>query len=180
MTPGQIAWLAAAAVLVFWMLGAYNRLVALRNAIGSAWQAVDEVLRRRGAAVVALAAALRQTMAAEVAALDALLAGQAQVAAAADALGARPVRASAAAPLVLAESALTSASARVLALLDLQPDLADSGVAPHAAALRAAEPQLAFARQNFNAAVATYNEAARQFPTRLVARTVGFGTAGRI
>ena len=181
MTPGQIAALALAAVAVFWMLGAYNRLVALRNAVGSAWQQVDEALARRGAAVAPLVAALRGPLAAEGAALDALLAGQAQVSAAADALRPRPVLALQAAALVQAEAPMASASARVLALLDLQPELRDvAEVAPLAKALRDAEPQLAFARRLFNEAVQAYNDAARQFPTRLLTRLYGFGTAGRL
>jgi LemA protein len=36
MTRNQIAALVVAAVLAFWMVGAYNRLVGLRNAIGQA------------------------------------------------------------------------------------------------------------------------------------------------
>mgnify|MGYP003533621586 CR=1 FL=1 len=39
MTAGQWASLAVAAVPAFWMVGAYNRLVALRSAIGSAFLA---------------------------------------------------------------------------------------------------------------------------------------------
>ena len=37
MTSGQFALLAVAAVLVFWMVGAYNRLVGGRSALGPGW-----------------------------------------------------------------------------------------------------------------------------------------------
>ena len=43
--------------------------------------------------------------------------------------------------------------------------------------LAASDTALAFARSEFNAAVAAYNEAVRQFPTLLVARLFGFRTA---
>ena len=103
------------------------------------------------------------------------------MAAAADALRERPVQPEAAAALVRAEAAMASASARVLALLDLDPGLRDDAeVAPQVAALREAEPRLAFARQLFNEAVQAYNDAARQWPTRLLLRVYGFGTAGRL
>jgi LemA protein len=172
-------WLALAAVLVFWMLGAYNRLVSLRNAIGSAWQQVDEVLQRRAQAVAQLVAAVRDELVGEEAALDALLAAQAQVAASADGLRQRPVVSAAAEALVRAESGMAAAAARVLALIDLQPGLSQAdAVAPHLQALREAEPQLVFVRQLFNDAAQAYNAAARQWPTRLVARLYGFGTAG--
>jgi LemA protein len=48
------------------------------------------------------------------------------------------------------------------------------------AALQAAGPRLAFTRGRFNEAVQAYNDAARQFPTRLLTRLYGFGTAGRL
>ena len=51
MSAQQIALIAAAALLVFWSLGAYNRLVALRNRIGAAFVPVDDALRRRAAAL---------------------------------------------------------------------------------------------------------------------------------
>jgi LemA protein len=178
---GPLIALAGAAVLVFWMLGAYNRMVGLRNAIGAAWQQLDEALVRRGEAVAPLVAALREGLVGEGAALDALLAGQAQVAAAADALRPRPVLAEPAQALVRAEALMGAASARVLALLDLQAELrALEAVAGPLATLREAEPRLAFARQVFNEAVQAYNEAVRQWPTRALARLYGFGTAGRL
>lgn len=181
MSGAQIGWLVAAAVVAFWMVGAYNRLVALRNRIGKAWALVDEALRGRGEAVAALVSALRAPLAAEQGALDALLAAQAQVRAAADALGARPVLGALAGAVVAAETSMASASARVLALLDAQAALrAEPAVAPHAQALRDSVQRLAFARQIFNEAAQAYNDAVRQFPTRLLARLYGFGTAGRL
>ena len=181
MSNEQIGLLAAVAVLAFWMVGAYNRLVELRNQIGAAWQLVDEVLKKRGEAAIALVTALRGPLAAEQGALDALLTAQAQVRAAADALGGRPVMNSLAGALVQAEAAMSSAASRVLALLDQQAELrADATIAPNAAVLRDSASRLAFARQLFNDQALAYNAAARQFPTRLLTRLFGFGTAGRI
>jgi LemA protein len=181
MSAGTIAALLVVAVLVFWMVGAYNRLVGLRNRIGSAWQQVDEALQRRGEAVAPLVAALREGLVGEGAALDALLSAQAQVAAAADGLRPRPMLADSTQALVLAEALMAAASARVLALLDLQAELRGTeAVAGPALALREAEPRLGFARQLFNDAVQAYNDAARQWPTRWLTRLYGFGTAGRL
>jgi LemA protein len=181
MSAGTIAALLVVAVLVFWMVGAYNRLVGLRNRIGSAWQQVDEALQRRGEAVAPLVAALREGLVGEGAALDALLSAQAQVAAAADGLRPRPMLADSTQALVLAEALMAAASARVLALLDLQAELrCTEAVAGPALALREAEPRLGFARQLFNDAVQAYNDAARQWPTRWLTRLYGFGTAGRL
>jgi len=181
MSDAQIAVFGVAAVLVFWMVGAYNRLVELRNAIGAAWQLVDDALKRRGDAIVPLVAELRGPLAAEHGALDALLTAQAQVRAAADALGTKPVTAPRVGALVAAEAAMVSASSRVLALLDQHGDLrCEPDVVPHATALREGGARLAFARQLFNEAGQAYDDALHQFPTRLLAGLFGFGDAGRL
>ena len=181
MPGGWLWWLALAAVLVFWMLGAYNRLMSLRNRIGSAWQQVDGVLQRRGQAAAPVAAALRDCLVGEGAALDAWLTAQAQVTAAANALRPRPTATEAAQALARAEGSLAAAEARVLALLDLQPELRKAdAVAPHLQVLQEAGPQWVFVRQVFNDAVQVYNDAAHQWPTRLVAQLYGFGMAGRL
>jgi len=175
----QLLLIAAAALLLSWALGAHNRLVALRNAIIAAWAQVDEPLKRRAAALAALVAGLRQHLPDESGALDAALAAQSQLQAAADALSARPAMAPRASALSAAEAALSAALSRLLALLEQRSGLASADdLAPHVAALRDAAQRLAFARQLFNDAVHQYNEAAQQFPTRLVAGLFGFGAAG--
>lgn len=181
MSNTQIVILGVAALAVFWMVGAYNRLVALRNGLADAWAMVDDVLKKRGAAVEALTAALREPLADEPGALDALLAAQAQVRKAADAVGARPVDAVRTAELVAAEAQMGAAASRVVSLLEQRPALkSDAAVAPHAAALADSVQRLAFARQMFNDAGQLYNAAVRQVPTRVLARLYGFGTAGRL
>jgi LemA protein len=181
LSPTQIAVLAGAAVIVFWMVGGYNRLVALRTGLGAAYAQVDELLQRRGEAVQALVSALRVPLAAEAGALDAMLAAQTQVALAAEALRARPVMASHAAAWVAAESQMSSRASRVLALVEQHPALAAApDIAPALATLHELPTRLGFARQLYNDAAATYNAAARQFPTRLLTRLYGFGTAGRL
>ncbi len=180
-SAAQWTILGLAAVLVFWMVGAYNRLVAMRTAIGLAFRQVDELVQRRAAAAMALAAVARDGMASEQAALDAWLAAQATSRLAADALRARPVMATLAGDLMTAEAPLAAAGSRVMALLEQHPQvLVDPIAAAHRAALQETEARLVFARQLFNEAAQTYNEAARLFPTRLLARLYGFGTAGRL
>jgi LemA protein len=179
MNGNSLLAMLAGAVIVFWMVGGYNRLVALRNAIGSAWAQADEQLRRRRDALPLLVAALREPLAAEQSTLDAVLAALSQSQAAADALRAKPVLASAAASFVLAESVLASALTRLLALLDQHPEVRQrDDIGGWLRELHDADLRYAFARQLFNDAVAAYNAAARQQPTRLLARIYGFGAAG--
>lgn len=181
MSNAQIVILVSAALVVFWMVGAYNRLVELRNALADAWSLADEVLKKRAAAGEALAAALREPLAAEQGSLDALATAQQQVRKAADALAARPVDAARAADFVAAEAQMSSATARVISLLEQHPALKSAEhCAPHAAVLADSAQRLAFARQRFNDAAEVYNAAVRQVPTRALARLYGFGTAGRL
>ena len=47
MTPTQWISIAVLAVLVFWSVGAYNRLVRLKNTIANAFGQIDVQLKRR-------------------------------------------------------------------------------------------------------------------------------------
>ena len=175
----QWAVLALAAVAVFWMVGAYNRLVALRNAIGGACGQIDLAVKHRGAALVPLVAALREPLAGEQGALDAFVAAHDQTALALAALCSQPVARASAASWVRAETALAAASSRVMALLEQQPALvAAPAVAALVATWREGESQLAFARRVFDAAAQAYNDAAQQPPTSWLLRLFGFGPAG--
>jgi len=169
----------AAALLVFWTLGAHNRLVSLRNAIISAWAQVDEPLGQRHAAIDALLAQSRLLLPDQQPILDAVAEAQAQVLAAADSLRPRPAMAPRAAALSGAEARLAPDLARLLALLG-QPvaPAGDDALPVQVSMLQDADRRLVFARQLFNDAVRQYNEAAHQFPTRLLSRLFGFDAAG--
>ena len=181
MSPGLIAAAVVAAMLLFWVIGAYNRLVAMRNGIADAWGKVQDALAQRGAAVEPLVAALREAMAAEHGALDTWLATHAEASKAASAMAARPMEESNAQAWVAAETALAAAASRVLALLDQQSELRHADpVALLATTWREGQAQLPFARQLFNQAATAYNDAVGLFPTQLVARGFGLGRAGLI
>jgi LemA protein len=182
MTVPQIALLAGfGAVLLFWAVGAHNRLVTLRNAIGQAWTKVDEALRQRQAGAEPLLAALREPMAAEQGALDTWAAALAEAARAAAALGGKPVVAEHASAWVAAETTLAGAASRVFALLEQHAELrARDDIAASVAAWRDAGTRLGFARQLFNEAATAYNDAITTFPTRLLVRMFRFDAAGRL
>ena len=181
MNTTQVLTLAIAALLVFWMVGAYNRLMALRNAIGEAWARVDEAQRQRTTAGEPLLAALREPLVAEQGALEALAAALAEGAKAAAAMSARPAAHENANAWLAAEAALAPAAARVFALFEHDVALRSQvEIATPAAAWRDAHTKLGFARQVFNEAAVAYNEAVTLFPTRLLAPMFRFGVAGRL
>ena len=173
--------LALGALLMFWVVGANNRLMGLRNELASAWQRLAEALVPRDAVVEPLVALLRRPMAAEQGALDAFLAAAAQARQGGAALGARHFDATLARQWVVAESALAVAATRLLALLEQHTELrADAEVAPLLAAWNEAQPKLAYARQRFNEAAEVHDSAIALFPTTLLARVFGMAPVGRV
>ena len=179
MSASLLGVLVVAAVLLFWVIGAHNRLVVMRNGIADAWAKVQDALGQRGAAVEPLVAALREAMAAEQGALDTWLAAHAEATKAAAAMAARPISQPHAQAWVAAETALAAAASRVLALLDQQSELRFTDpVAALATTWRDGQARLPFARQLFNDAAVAYNDAVGLFPTQLVAKGFGLGRAG--
>jgi LemA protein len=168
-----------AVISLCWVVGAYNRLMTLRNGIVTAWSQMALALQQRSAVVLPLVAALREPLAAEQGALDAFLGAHGQAVQAAVVLAGKPVAVAAAADWVRAESLLSAATSRLLALVEQQPALpAAPEVGPLLATWALAQSQLAFARRLFDAAAGAYNEAARTLPTRWLLRLFGFGPAG--
>jgi len=178
---GQIASLAIAAALVFWIVGAYNRLVSLRTAIGAAWAQFEEPVQRREQALAPLVVHLREPLAGEHSSLDAVVGALAQLRSTAEAVRARPVQVAALGVFVSQEAQLGAALARLFALVDQQPGLRESvEVAARVAEVQAAIQRMAAARQWFNDIAASYDAATRQWPTRILVPWFGFGPAGRL
>ncbi len=174
-------WLALLAVLCLWMLGAYNRLVALRAAILAAWNQADAVFKTRNQVVAALLTAVQSQLDDEPAALEATSAAQAALQSSWEGVRPRPAAAEAVRALAAADAALAARLARLVALVEQRSALmADAGVVAQLQALRELEPRLAFARQNFNDAAERYDVALRQFPTRLLQSVFRFAPAGRL
>jgi LemA protein len=168
-------------VLVFWALGAYNRLLALRGGVAAAWGKVDEARRQRAEATVPLLAALRAPLAAEQGALDALQSALQESARLASAMAARPLQPERASAWVLGEAALAAAASRVFALVEHSQEA--HGLEPvraGAAAWQEAAGRLTFARQLFNETADGYDAALSQFPTRLLLPLFRFSRAGRL
>ena len=181
MSTEQLAVLALAAVLVFWMVGAYNRLVAMRNGIATAWSGIAEALQQRGGLVGPLLRVLQEPLAAEHGALEAFRSSHVQAQAAAAAMRTSPLNAAAVTGWRGAEQALASAASRVLALLDQHPQLLTTpAVATAVATWHSSQSRLAYGCQVFDTAVVAYNEATAQLPTCWLLRLFGFAPAARL
>ena len=185
MTSHWLFQLVALAVLLAWVVGAYNRLVRLRTAIVSAWEQIVAALVKRSEAMAAVVEAVREPLASEAATLQALAEADAKQRTAADGVRQARARIADVSLWVNAEAAVASPASRLRALIELQPALIhESAQGPQLvaalAAWRESEPRLLFVRQGFNDAVDRYNTAIHQWPTRLIASPLGFRSAGRI
>lgn len=180
MTSAQIAAWAIGAVLVFWAVGAYNRLVRLRSDIARTFVPVDAQLRQRHVLLEQWVEALRPALHDE-GVLNGVVAATGQLLAACDVVRARPSAAAPMASLRLAEDTLREARERVKNELPPRPEqLARLGVAELAEELASADTTLGFARRQLNEATERYNDAVHQFPTWLIAGLFGFRGAGTL
>jgi LemA protein len=183
-TSHWLVQLAVLAIVVFWVIGAYNRLMRLRNAVAAAWGQVEPALARRGEAMAEVVELVREPLAAEAVTLQALADADLRTRQAAEAVRAARARVAEVSQWVAAEAALASPAARLRALIELQPALLNdpARAARLVGALAAwadTEPRIGFARQTFNEAVQVYNRAIHQWPTRLITTVFGFAGAGR-
>lgn len=197
----RLAWIVGLAVLVFWVIGAYNRLVRLRGAVAAQWTAVDAALRRRhtlaqdGASLATsgLPVGAGSEWPAEESALLATLAAAArQAGTAAQAVAQRPLDAGPMQSLGLAEQVLDRALGGLRQRVEAQarPEAPPPGSASDTAwrvllqalhqSLQQAGQQIAFQRGPHDAAVSAYNLARAEWPTRLVADLFNFRPAARL
>lgn len=180
MSSAQIAAWAVAAILLFWAVGAYNRLVSLRNDISRAFVPVDAQIRERHRLIEQWVEALRPSLQ-DAKVLDGVIAASGQLQAACDVVRSRPSAARPMASLRMAEETLDEARERVRSELPSRPEqLARLGVAELAEELASADNTLGFARRQFNEATQHYNEALDQFPTWVIAGLFGFRGAGTL
>ena len=177
MSTSQIIWgsLVVVAVLLFWIVGAYNRLVRLRSAIVRRFPPVDEQFSVRHALLQQQIAVVAPALPDAAPRIEVLRAACQQVEAACAHARQRPGAAGAITSLRLADGILSEARARLPVQSVTGADLSELN-----AQLGASDATLAFARRHFNEAVTAYNAAVRQFPTVLIVGLFGFRSAGTL
>lgn len=175
-----IAW-SIIALIVFWAVGAYNRLVRLRNEITNSFAQIDVQLKRRHDLIPNLVEVARKYLEHERETLERVTAARAQVMAATDLVKSRPNQAGPIQSLGMAEGVLANAMAQFRAVVEAYPELkADESLRDLNEELTHTENKVAFSRQLFNDVTLDYNNAAHQFPTNIVAGIFGFRTAAML
>ena len=179
MSTAQIAACALAALVVFWMLGAYNRLVRLRQAIAQAFAQIEAEFAQRDRLIPQLVEQAGAQLAGEARTLSAVEAARNQARAALEHAATKPSSAGRAASLALAEQVLQDAIGQLMTCVKATPALGAKAELPETVeTLAMAQSRLSVARQNFNQAVSDYNKSVRQFPTRLIAGLLVFQESG--
>ena len=173
-------WACAAllAVVGFWSVGAYNRLMTLRNAITEAFAQFEKHLRERASLCDRLLAQVSAALPSEQATFDALVQAQSEALSAAQNARVRPWSPDSIGGLAVATALQAAAQTRLVSLLDHQAELRQAqALDPLLDELKLIERHRAFTRQVFNQAVEQYNDALRQMPTRLLTPLFGFRPA---
>jgi len=181
MTSSSLIFIAVIAILIFWAVGAYNRLVRLKNVIANAFGQIDVQLKRRYDLIPNLVDAAKKYLSHERETLEAIINARNQAKAASDVVRSRPANALAVTTLAAAEQTLTSSLGSLFALNEAYPELkADQTIRELSEELTSTENKVTFARQAFNDAVLDYNNAQGQFPAVLVAGLFSFAPSAML
>jgi LemA protein len=145
-------------LVVLWVIGAYNRLVSLKNQVANAWKQIDVQLKRRHDLIPNLVNTVKGAMDFERSTLEAVISARNKA-----------VNATGVAQTAKAEGELTQALGRLFALTEAYPTLKATGnVAQLQEELTSTENKIGFARQLYNDTATQYNTAQATFPTMLV------------
>jgi LemA protein len=159
-----ILLLAVLAIVVFWVIGAYNGLIALKNQTVNAFKQIDVQLKRRHDLIPNLVNAVKGAMEFERETLEAVIQARNQ------AIRVEHTGPEAMKRIGKAEDALSGALTRLLAVVEQYPQLKATGnIGQLQEELASTENRIAFARQMYNDTATQYNTKQQQFPTFLVA-----------
>jgi LemA protein len=164
--------------VLMWIVGAYNRLVALRNRFKNAFAQIDVQLKRRYDLIPNLVETAKGYIKHERGTLEAVVAARNAASAANVRAAQNPGDAAAMKELSGAETALTGTLGRLFAVAEAYPDLkANTTMMALMEELTSTENKVAFARQAYNDAVMGYNTQRETFPTNMIAGPFNFGPA---
>jgi LemA protein len=166
------------AALFAYAVSIYNNLVSSRNRVGNAFSQIDVQLTRRYDLIPNLVEAVKGYMSHERGTLEAVIDARNAAQAGLKKAAADPSNANAIKELAAAEATLGGTLGRLFALAEAYPELkANQNMLALQEELTSTENKVAFARQAFNDAVLSYNNAAQNFPGNLIANNFGFKTA---
>ena len=165
-------------IVFFWGISIYNGLVRHRNRYKNAFSQIDVQLKRRYDLIPNLVETVKGYMKHEKETLEAVIQARNAAHGASQRAAADPTDPEAMRGLLGAESQLTGTLGRLMVLVESYPDLkASQNMLALQEELTSTENKVAFARQSYNDAVMTYNNAREVFPSNIAAGIFNFGAA---
>lgn len=151
-------------IVGLWAVGAYNKLVTLRESVRAGWSQIEVMLKRRHDLIPNLVETVKGYAGHEKETLENVIAARNQ------AVSARGVESQA-----RAEGHLNGALGRLMAVAEAYPDLkANQNFSQLQAELTDTENGIAGQRQAYNNTVQRYNQTIQSVPTNFIAGPFGF------
>ena len=167
--------------VIFYIVGIYNKLVALRQRFKNAFAQIEVQLKRRYDLIPNLVETAKGYMAHERQTLEAVTQARNQASGMLSKAAADPANADAIKGLIGAEGALGGALGRLFAVMEAYPDLkANQNMMQLSEELTSTENKVAFSRQAYNDAVMAYNTYRRSFPPIFFAAMFGHATDAQL
>ncbi|OQB15576.1 MAG: LemA family protein [Firmicutes bacterium ADurb.Bin193] len=167
----RTGWIVAGVIIVFVLIlvssvvGKYNSLVLANENINGKWSEVENNLQRRADLIPNLVNTVKGYASHEQEIFTEIADARSRL------IGAKGVDETAS-----ANAGLSSALSRLLAISEAYPALkADQNFRALQDELAGTENRIKFARQDYNAAVQSYNGMIKSFPTNIAAKIFGYG-----
>ncbi|MBR5611160.1 MAG: LemA family protein [Bacteroidales bacterium] len=172
-TSTWVIILAVAAVLFFWVKGAYNNMVTLDEEVQTAWSQVENVYQRRADLIPNLVNTVKGYAQHESATLEGVV--NARSKATQITVDPENLTPESLAKFQKAQGELSSALGKLLSITENYPELkANENFLQLQAQLEGTENRITVERQKFNETARGYNTTIRKFPNNILAGMFGF------
>ncbi|MEN6619485.1 MAG: LemA family protein [Rikenellaceae bacterium] len=163
----------ALAILFFWAMGGYNKMVSQEEQVTSAWSQVENVYQRRADLIPNLVATVKGYASHERETLEGVINARAK--ATQTTIDPKNMTQESLDKFQAAQGELSSALGRLMVVVERYPDLkANQNFLELQAQLEGTENRITVERQKYNDVAKGYNTLIRQFPKNIIASMFGF------